>query len=283
MAVIVILFDKDTISLNFSSGIKPKILQGGVNNLIITFEKNMMKTTHNKIILHHRINNFLQSAHMKEKVLTLLATKFSGARKDGLRHLASILALQVTTEDEAKTLVDKLTKEQVDEVIKDFRADVDREVSESNKTFEENLKKRFDLVEKGKEDPKKKDDGNDDIASIVANAVTEAVKPFKEQLEKLEREGIAKTRLQQLEQELASCKDETFKAQTLKDFSRMTFGSDDEFTEYLSEKKTDITSANQSISDRRMSSHGRPSVPNRPNGNVATKEEVDDVVSRMAI
>lgn len=220
---------------------------------------------------------------MKEKVLTLLATKFSGARKDGLRHLASILALQVTTEDEAKTLVDKLTKEQVDEVIKDFRADVDREVSESNKTFEENLKKRFDLVEKGKEDPKKKDDGNDDIASIVANAVTEAVKPFKEQLEKLEREGIAKTRLQQLEQELASCKDETFKAQTLKDFSRMTFGSDDEFTEYLSEKKTDITSANQSISDRRMSSHGRPSVPNRPNGNVATKEEVDDVVSRMAI
>lgn len=256
----------------------------GVNNLIITFGKNTMKTTRDKIILHYRINNFLQSAHMKEKVLALLAAKFSGARKDGLKHLASILALQVTTEDEAKTLVDKLTKEQVEEAIKDFRADVDREVSESNKTFEENLKKKFDLVEKVKDDPKKKkEDGNDDIASIVANAVAEAVKPFKEQLEKVEKEGIAKTRLQQLEQELASCKDETFKAQTLKDFSRMTFGSDDEFTEYLSEKKTDITSANQSISDRRMSSHGRPSVPNRPNGNEATKEEVDDVVSRMAI
>lgn len=220
---------------------------------------------------------------MKEKILALLNGRFLGARKDGLKQLASILALQVTTEEEAKALVEKLTKEQVEEAIKDFRADVDREVSESNKTFEENLKKKYNFVEKGKEDPKKKEEGGDDIASIVASAVAEAVKPLKEQLEKVEKEGVAKTRLQQLEQELSSCKDETFKAQTLKDFARMNFISDEEFKEYLTEKKTDIASANQSISDRRMSTHGRPPVPNKPNGNEATKEEVDDVVSRMAI
>lgn len=220
---------------------------------------------------------------MKEKILALLNGRFLGARKDGLKQLASILALQVTTEEEAKALVEKLTKEQVEEAIKDFRADVDREVSESNKTFEENLKKKYNFVEKGKEDPKKKEEGGDDIASIVASAVAEAVKPLKEQLEKVEKEGVAKTRLQQLEQELSSCKDETFKTQTLKDFARMNFISDEEFEEYLTEKKTDIASANQSISDRRMSTHGRPPVPNKPNGNEATKEEVDDVVSRMAI
>lgn len=220
---------------------------------------------------------------MKEKVLSLLGEKFPGARKDGLKHMASILALQVSTEEETKILVEKLTKEQVEGFIKDFRADVDKEVTDGNKTFEENLKKKFDLVEKGKEEPKKKEQSGDDIASIVANAIEEAVRPLKEQLEKVEKEGVAKTRLQQLEYELASCKDETFKAQTLKDFARMTFGSDDEFAEYLSEKKTDITSANQSISDRRMSSHARPPVPSKPDENEATKDEIDDIVSRMPI
>ena len=38
---------------------------------------------------------------MKEKLLALLQTKFAGVRKDGLNQLATIMALTVTTEEEA--------------------------------------------------------------------------------------------------------------------------------------------------------------------------------------
>lgn len=85
---------------------------------------------------------------MKEKILALLVAKFTGVRKDGLTQMARLYALQAATDDEAKALVDKLTKEQVDDFIREFRGDVDKEVSEGNKTFETNLKKKFDFVEK---------------------------------------------------------------------------------------------------------------------------------------
>lgn len=223
---------------------------------------------------------------MKEKLLALLIAAFSGARKDVLSHLASALALQVTTEEEAKALVEKLTKEQVESFSKDLRASVDKEISDSNKTFEQTLKNKYDFVEKGKTDPKPNQQNtgnNDDIATIVANAVAEAVKPFKEQLDKYEKRGIEKTRLQILEQKLSTCKDETFKTQTLKDFARMNFSSDEDFNEYLSAKETDIATANQSISNNRLSSHSRPFVSRKDDEAQATKEELDNVMSRMPI
>jgi hypothetical protein len=78
---------------------------------------------------------------MKEKLLALLTAKFAGVRKDGLTQLAHALSLQAANDEEAEALIGKLTKDQVDTYIKEFRADVDKEVIEGNKTFETNLKK----------------------------------------------------------------------------------------------------------------------------------------------
>ncbi len=194
---------------------------------------------------------------MKERILALLIAKFSGVRKDGLTALARSLSLQCTTEDEAKALVDKLTDAQVGEFVKDYRADVDKEVSDSNKTFETNLKKKYDFVDKGKKvepgDPKP--DPND-ISEVVKAAVAEAVKPFQEKLSGYEQGNLAKSRLQSLNEKLAECKDETFKAQTLKDFARMKFDTDDDFNEYLTEKVADIATANQTVADAALSNSG---------------------------
>lgn len=194
---------------------------------------------------------------MKETILALLIAKFSGVRKDGLTALARSLALQCTTEDEAKALVDKLTDAQVGEFVKEYRADVDKEVSDSNKTFETNLKKKYDFVDKGKKvepgDPKP--DPND-ISEVVKAAVAEAVKPFQEKLMGYEQDNIAKSRLQSLNEKLANCKDENFKNQTLKDFARMKFDTDDDFNEYLAEKEKDIATANQNKADVDLSNSG---------------------------
>src|SRR3712207_1125235 len=107
---------------------------------------------------------------MKEKILALLIAKFSGVRKDVLNHMARAFALQVATDEEAKNLVEKITDAQVNEYVKEVRADVDKEVSESNKTFETNLKKKFDFVAKRDTEPggDPKPDPNDLAATIKA-------------------------------------------------------------------------------------------------------------------
>ena len=196
---------------------------------------------------------------MKKTILALLVAKFQGARKDGLNVLAGILALQASTEDEAKALVEKITDAQVNEFIKDYRKDVDKEVSESNKTFETNLRKKYDFKEKETEpggDPNK---NPENLAEIVKAAVAAAVKPFEEKLSGYETKNIADSRLAKLNEKLNDCKDETFKAQTLKDFARMTFANDDDFVQYLNDKTTDIANANQNVANAALGgASGKP-------------------------
>lgn len=196
---------------------------------------------------------------MKEKILALLIAKFSGVRKDVLNHMARAFALQVATEDEAKTLVDKVTDAQVTEFAKDYRADVDKEVSESNKTFETNLRKKYDFKEKQSEPGIPPTENPNDIAAIVKEAVAAAVKPFEEKLSGYETKNIAETRLAALNEKLNGCKDETFKAQTLKDFARMSFATDDDFTQYLNDKAADIETANQNVANAALGgASGKP-------------------------
>lgn len=223
-----------------------------------------------------------------EQLLALLNAKFSGVRKDGLEQLARTLALQCANESEAKTLIEKITDAQVNDFIKEYRKAVDKEVSDSNKTFETNLKKKFDFVEKKNEpdDPQKggNDRKPDDMETIVANAVATAVKPLQDEINKFKQGEVGKLRLQALQDKLSACKDETFKSQTLKDFGRMSFADDNAFNEYLTEKEADIKTANQSLADNGMSRFGRPMSPNNPNGTkTATKEEMDAVMDKLPI
>ena len=196
---------------------------------------------------------------MKKTILALLVAKFQGARKDGLNVLAGILALQASTEDEAKALVEKITDAQVNDFIKDYRKDVDKEVSESNKTFETNLRKKYDFKEKEVEPGNDPSKNPNDIAEIVKAAVAAAVKPFEEKLSGYETKNIADSRLAKLNEKLNECKDETFKAQTLKDFARMTFANDDDFTQYLNDKTADIATANQNMANAALGgASGKP-------------------------
>jgi uncharacterized protein YdaT len=198
---------------------------------------------------------------MKEKILALLTAKFSGMRKDGLAQLAGVLSLQATTDDEATELVEKITQEKADSFIKDFRKDVDKEVSEANKTFEGTLKKKYDFVEKKDPDPSKGQDPSKtdpaDIASIIAAEIAKAVSPLQQKLAGFESEGVKKSRLQMIESKLNGVPD-SFKAQKLKDFSRMNFDSEETFNEYLTEVETDITALTQELADKGLSGQSKP-------------------------
>lgn len=200
---------------------------------------------------------------MRDIIIALLTAQFAGVRKDVLNSLARSLALQASNEDEAKALVGKLTREQVETYGREYRADVDKEVSESTRTFETNFRKKYKIAD-GKAEPGSGDGGsegnggNADIQALIKAAVSEAMKPMQETIAGYEAEKVGKARLQALTEKLASCKDETFKAQALKDFKRMQFESDDAFTEYLTEKETDIAAANQAMADAALTGQGKP-------------------------
>lgn len=217
-----------------------------------------------------------------EQILALLTSKFTGVRKDGLQALARVLAIQATSEDDAKTRIDAITDAQVTEFVKGFRADVDKEVSASIKTNEESLRKKFDFVEKKTEpggNPNPNENQPTDIAELVKQAVAAAVAPLNERIAGFDAKNIAETRLSQLNAKLAECKDETFKAQTLKDFGRMTFADDAAFTEYLNEKATDIATANQNVANNAMRSTGAPMFSQKTDDGVS-KAVADFVASQ---
>ena len=188
-------------------------------------------------------------------ILALLAAKFPGVRKDGLNMLARMMALQMETEDEAKAAVERLTRDGVDAFVRDFRSDVDKEVSDGTRTFEENLRRKFDLVEKQSEpradevkpkaDPSpKKREGADAEMDLQA--------------ERYERGNVNQSRLQALTDRLNACKDESFRAKALKDFGRMTFDTEEAFNEYLTDTETDVADANKRMADAKLAGMGRP-------------------------
>lgn len=203
-------------------------------------------------------------------ILALLVAKFPGVRKDGLNMLARLMALQMETEDEAKAAVERLTRDGVDAFVRDFRSDVDKEVSDGTRTFEENLRRKFDFVEKQSEpyadeakpkaDPSSKEgkrpNAETDLQAVVANAVANAVKPLKEQLERYERGNVNQSRLQALTDRLNACKDESFRAKALKDFGRMTFDTEEAFNEYLTDTETDVADANKRMADAKLAGGG---------------------------
>lgn len=194
---------------------------------------------------------------MKEKLLALLIAKFTGVRKDGLAQLAGALSLQAGNEEEATALIEKLTQDKVNEFVTDWRRDVDKEVSDGNKTFENNLKKKFDLVEKkespGNETPKK--DKVNDEAPEWAKSLIETNQQLTERLSLIEGQKTTETRLQQLQSKFADKNLPTsFTAKMEKDFKRMRFETDDEFGEYLQEVESDITTFNQELADKGLMS-----------------------------
>lgn len=137
---------------------------------------------------------------MKEKLLALLTAKFSGVRRDGLTHLASSLALQVATEEEAQALVDKLDQTKVTDFVKEWRSGVDTEITTASKTAEDKLKEKFDFVEKGaggnrsKTDPPKPDDLDAKLEAYFGAKV----KPIQDELDAYKAKEAKTTRQAQI-------------------------------------------------------------------------------------
>ena len=189
---------------------------------------------------------------MFEKIIELLTAKFTGIRKDAIEMLARNIALQCDNDDDVTAAIGKLTDEKVNDFVKGYRSQVDKEVSASISANEKNLRKKYDFVEKkidGNEP--KKTEGNDanDISAIINAAIAKAIEPFQNEISNLKQENTSKSRLQQVNEKLNACKNDVYKNQMLKAYQKMAFADDDKFNEYLTELDSDIAEANQSFAN----------------------------------
>ena len=188
---------------------------------------------------------------MFEKIIELLTAKFTGIRKDAIEMLARNLALQCDNDDDVTAAIGKLTDEKVNEFVKGYRSQVDKEVSASISANEKNLRKKYDFVEKKEGNEPKKTEGNDgnDISAIINAAIAKAIEPFQNEISNLKQENANKSRLQQVNEKLNACKNDVYKNQMLKAYQKMAFADDEKFNEYLTELDSDIAEANQSFAN----------------------------------
>lgn len=189
---------------------------------------------------------------MFEKIIELLISKFTGIRKDAIEMLARNLALQCDNDDDVTAAIGKLTDEKVNEFVKGYRSQVDKEVSASISANEKNLRKKYDFVEKkidGNEPKKMEGNDGNDISAIINAAIAKAIEPFQNEISNLKQENTSKSRLQQVNEKLNACKNDVYKNQMLKAYQKMAFADDEKFNEYLTELDSDIAEANQSFAN----------------------------------
>ena len=205
---------------------------------------------------------------MKEKLLALLQTKFAGVRKDGLNQLATVMALTVTTDEEATSAVDKLTEQSVGQFVTDWRKDVDSEISKANKTYEDGLRKKYDFKEKGNPNPPTT--STELNAEAIAAIVQKAIEPFASELNSIKTNKVVETRKQLLAKELEGL-DEGFRTPYLSAFDRMNFKDDDDFNAHLTNVKAEVAKIQQSLIDKGLSQQSKPMFGS---GSAKTDEDV---------
>ena len=195
------------------------------------------------------------------EIVALLETQFPGVRKDGLNQLARVIAMQVNTKEEATGIVGKLTAEAVAKFVADWRKDADAEIDKANKTREDNLRKKYDFVEKKPEEGGTPSAPAGTVQAMIANAVKEATKGLQSEVTSLQSAAVTASRRETLVKELADVP-EAYKAKVLKDFDRVAklggFADENAFNEYLTETKNDVAAFGQELADRGLSLHEKP-------------------------
>lgn len=192
-----------------------------------------------------------------EQMIALLMGRFSGVRKDGLAQLAKSLLLQVTTDEEAQALVEKISDQQVTEFVKDWRKEVDSEVNKGIDTYKKKnpAQKKEEEKDDNPDPPKTTDPA--DIATIVSNAIAAQLKPLQDELSNYKAADVNKQRRATLEGKLKDAP-EKFRSKILKDYDRMNFENDDVFNEYLTETETDLTEFNQDLANQGLGRFPKP-------------------------
>lgn len=173
---------------------------------------------------------------MKKEILDALKAKFVGVSEAILNRIADKLAKTVTKQEDVATAVEGVTFQQVLESYGDSRA------TEAQQTAVANYEKKHGLKDGKKvEEPKPKEDNHHDGEDMPewAKALVESNKTLTAKLSAIEGEKLATSRKSSLDAILKSAP-EKIRQRYEKDFARMTFKDDQDFTNWIGEITPDV-------------------------------------------
>lgn len=184
---------------------------------------------------------------MKEKILQGLKTKYKnlGFGEKAFDGVAEFLSHNVTEEEQIETSL-----QGVENLLKAFQSEIDNRVN----TAVDKVKKEKPA---GGDPPKTEPENSKDDTPAWAKALIEESKTLKEKLAAIEGSNVTKTRQQTLSEKLKDAP-RPFKDKILKDFQRMKFDSDEDFTSYLDDTATDMEKAVQEFADKGLGGIPKP-------------------------
>lgn len=133
-----------------------------------------------------------------EQILAGLQTKFSGVDAAILARIATKKAEGVTDETKVNSIVEGISFSDVLNSYGDFRAGDASKTAVSNYEKKHNLKDGKPVETTTTTTTTKAEDKPDDMATIIANAVSAAVKPLSDKLAQFETEKSQATRQEQI-------------------------------------------------------------------------------------
>lgn len=187
---------------------------------------------------------------MNEKLLAALIAKYKnfGFSPEAIATVTAYLATSITEESQIETAIGG-----VEPLLKGFQSEIDKRVTTA-----------VNKAKEPKEEPAKPVDTPPVIPPADtpewAKGLIEANKTMLAEINNLKAGKTTETRKQQLETALAGSND-AFKNTTLKAFGRMQFATDEEFSTYLDEVKTDSETFTQGLADTSLSQNGTPRQP----------------------
>lgn len=184
----------------------------------------------------------------EQQLLTALQTKFDGVDAKILGRIARKFAKTATdtSEENAKTIADGITFQQVLESYSDFR------VTEATKTTILNYEKAHNLRD-GKpisqEQPDQTAEQGGENVPAWAKQLMEDNKTLRSELDAYRIERTSKSRLEQFRKAVEPLPTKV-KERYEKDFARLSFKDDQDFSDYISEITPDIAAIAQQVSQQ---------------------------------
>lgn len=194
---------------------------------------------------------------MKDAILKALKTAYKALGFDEKVFLGVAEALDATgliTEENLESAIAGAKP-----ALTSFQAELDRRVNAQKAEIEKAKKQAVNPEKEQGADPEPTptQGKDDDEATKLLKMIAEQQKSLGERLAAIEGGKIADTRKQQLQAKLNDAP-EFLKNKILKDFARMKFDSDEEFSTYLEETEADIKDAVQAAANEGLGQTSKP-------------------------
>ena len=195
-----------------------------------------------------------------EKIVALLEAKFQGTRKDVLTTLAGVIALQAEDEESANAIIDRMTADGVQQFGQSHRSRIDKEIQQSNQSFEQNLRKKYDFKEKGQHEQDLKDQGGTLTIDQVRQLMAETLSPVVQRMDAFEGTRQTASRRESYQAKLKESKlSSAAEEMLLSTFDRMQFKDEDEFKSFVTSQEPMIQKMAQEYADASLRTERTPS------------------------